>query len=303
MYVAEKEATSGTEYAVHETSDQPNTTEFTSTLKQPRLSHEPSSYEAEFPRFLARGQTPVHLIQDYKGFKTEEQNVDYINSEKHTHSVAMFSPFVKDSYQYTTLQEPHKMKDSFQPTRPRNFYNFNLRFSTTTLANPYKQVEPYLPTISESPYTLRESFQPTELENLYNVPKELYQNPLPGSKTDPQEDSISKHSYSYSSLKNKIPTEEDSTPDPQNKALSARKNQVATGREKNPYSYFFFLDRKLWYLPLFFGAYFMIYLFTFVVRAIARHKIVFPSNSEETEIEDMSQHVTKALETTHRLYT
>ena len=311
MYVAEKEATSGTEYAVHETSDQPNTTEFTSTLKQPRLSHEPSSYEAEFPRFLARGQTPVHLIQDYKGFKTEEQNVDYINSEKHTHSVAMFSPFVKDSYQYTTLQEPHKMKDSFQPTRPRNFYNFNLRFSTTTLANPYKQVEPYLPTISESPYTLRESFQPTELENLYNLPKELYQNPLPGSKTDPQEDSISKHSYSYSSLESKISPDEASTPQTQNTASSARKHLAATGREKNPYTYFY-VGRKLWYIPLFFSVYFMCYVIALVVRSIARHKIVFPSrrsmsnkrdlNSQETEFEDITQQVTTALESTDRLY-
>ena len=308
MYVTDKEATSGTEYAVHETTDQPDTTEFTSTLKQPRHSYEPSPYDVEFPRFLARGQTPVHLIEDYTEFKGEGQNGDYIHSENHSHSVGMFSPFVKDSYQYTTLQEPQKMKDSFQPTITRNFYNFNLSFSTTTLANPYKQVERHLPTISESPYTLRESFQPTALDNLYSLPEENYQNRQPGNKTDPQDDSRSKHFYSYSSLESKISPEEDSTPQIQNTVSSAHKHQVATGRENNPFTYFY-VERKLWYVPLFFGAYFTVYLFSLVVRSIARHKIIFPSidswsheNSEQTEIEDITQQVTTALETRDRLY-
>jgi hypothetical protein len=312
VYVPDKEATSTTEYAVHETSDQTDTTEFTSTLKQPRYSYEPSPYEVQLPRLLARGQTPVHLIEDYTEFKAEEQNVDHINSGKHSLSVAMISPFVKDSYQYTTLQEPQKMKDSFQPTRTRNFYNFNISFSTTTLANPYKQGEPYLPTTSESPNTLRESFQPTALENIYNLHKEHYQNPLPRNKTDPQEYFRSKHSYSNSSLESKISPEEESIPHIQNTASSARKHQVATGRETKPFTYIYLFLRKGWYIPLFFSAYFMVYLFTFVVRAIARHKIVFPSkrsnsnkrdlNSEQTELEDITQQVTTALETTDRLY-
>jgi len=311
VYVADKEATSGTEYVVHETSDLTDTTEFTSTLKQPRHSYESSHYEVDFPRFLARGQTPVHHIEDYKEFKEEEQNVDYINAEKHSHSVDMISPFVKDSYLYTTLQEPQEMKDSFQPTRTQNFYNFNLSFSNTTLANPYKKGEPYLPTTSDSPYTLRESFQPTALENLYNLPKEHFQNPLPGNKMDPQEDSKSKHSYIYNSLESKISPEEDSTLHIQNTVSSARRHQVATGREKNPYTYFY-VGRKLWYIPLFFSVYFMCYVFALVVRSIAKHKIVFPTgssktkkrelNSEQTELEDITQQVTTALETTDRLY-
>jgi hypothetical protein len=311
VYVADKEVTSGAEYAVHETTDQPDTTEFTSTLQQSRHSYEPSPYEAEFPRFLARDQTPVHLIEDHTKFKEEEQNVGYINSEKHSHSVAMFSPFVKDSYQYTALQEPQKMKDSFQPIRTRNFNNFNLSFNTTTSANPYKQGEPYLPTSSDSPYTLRESFQPTALENLYKLPKKHFQNPLPGNITDPQEDSTSKHSYSYSSLESKIFPGEDGTPRIQNKASSARKHQVATGREKNPYTYFY-VWRKLWYIPLFFSGYYIVYLFALVVKSIARHKIIFPEsgsksnkrdlNSEQTEFEGITQQVTTALETTDRLY-
>ena len=311
MYVADKEATSGTEYAVHETSNQPDTSEFTSTLQQPRHSYEPTPYDAEFPRFLARGQTPFHLIEDHTEFKEEEQNVDYIKAEKLSHSVPMFSPFVKDSYQYTALQEPQKMKDSFQSKSTRNFDYFNLSFNTTTLANPYKQGEPYLPTVSDSPYTLRESFQATTLGKFYNLPKEHFQNPLPGNIRDPQENSRSKQSYSYSSLESKISPEEDSTPPIQNKASSARKHQVATGREKNPYTYFY-VGRKLWYIPLFFSVYFMCYVFALVVRSIARHKIIFPSsrsmsnkrdlNSEQTELDDITQKVTTALETTDRLY-
>ena len=311
VYIADKEETSGTEYAVHETSDQLDTTEFTSTLKQPRHSFEPTPYEVEFPRFLARGQTPVHPIEDYTEFKAEGQDVDNINPEKQSHSVAMFSPIVKNTYRYTTSQEKQKVKDSYQPARTRNFYKFNLGFSTTTLANPYKQVETQIPTISERDYTLRESFQLTAPENLYKLPKEHYQNPLPGNKTDPQEDSRSKHSHSYSSTESKISQEEDTTHHIQNTASSARKHQVATGREKNPYTYFH-VGRKLWYIPLFFSVYFMCYVIALVVRSIARHKIIFPSNgskskkrdlnSEQTEIEDITQQVTTALETTDRLY-
>jgi hypothetical protein len=311
VYVADKEATSGTEYAVHDMSDQPDTTEFTSTLKQTRHSYEPSPYEVEIPRFLARGQTPVHLKEDYTEFKEEGQNVDYMNSEKPSHSVAKFSPFVKDSYQYTTLPEPQKTKSSLQPSRTRNFYNINLSFNNTTLTNPYKQGEPYLPQTSESTYMPREPFQNTALENLYNLPKQHYQNPLSGNKTDPQEDSRSKYSYSYSSLERTISPEEGSTPHIQNTSSSARKYQAATGREKNPYTYFY-VGRKLWYIPLFFSAYYIVYLFALVVKSIARHKIIFPSrrstsnkrdlNSEQTEIEDITQQITTALEKTDRLY-
>jgi len=311
VYIADKEEISETEYAVHETSDQPDTTEFTSTLKQPHHSFEPTPYEVEFPHFLARGQTPVHPIEDYTEFKAERQDVDYINPEKHSHSFAMISPIVKDSYRYTTSQEKQKMKDPFQPTRTHNFYNLNLSFSNTTLANPYKQVETQIPTTSESPYTLRESFQPTAPENLYNLPKENYQNTLPVNKTDPQEDSRSKHFHSYSSMESKIFQEEDSTHHIQNTASYARKHQVATGRQKNPYTYFY-VGRKLWYIPLFFSVYFMCYVIALIVRSISRHKIIFPStrskskkrelNSGQTELEDITQQVTTALETTDRLY-
>jgi hypothetical protein len=310
VYVADKEATSGTEYAIQETSDQPDTTEITSTLKQPRHLHDPSPYDVEFPRVLARGQTQVQLREDYTKLKEEGQNVDYISSEKHPHSIAMFSPFVKDTYQYTTSQEPQKMKDHFQPTKTRNFYNFNLSFNTTTLANPYKQAESYLST-SENPTTLRESFQPTTPENSYSLLKENYQNPVQENKTDPQGDSKSTHSYSYNSLESKVLQEEDSIPRLQNTASSARKHAVATGREKNPYTYFY-VGRKLWYIPLFFSVYFMCYVFALVVRSIARHKIVFPQrrsmsnkrdlNSEQTELENVTQQVTTALETSGRLY-
>lgn len=300
------------EHSVHdETSDQPDTTEFTSTLQQPRYLHEPSSYDVEFPRVFARGQTPSYAIEDYTDLKEEGQNLHYINSKKHSHSGDKFFPLVKDSYQYTTLEEPHKMKDSFQLTRPGNSYNAHLHFSTTSLANSNKLRAPYLPTTSENPPPLRESFQPTTLENPYKLLKERYQNPLPENKTDPQEYSKSKHSYSYNSLESQESPEEESSSHIQNTASSARKYPAATGREKNPYTYFY-VGRKLWYIPLFFSVYFMVYVFALVVRSIARHRIVFPAtrsnsskralNSEQTELQDITQQVTAALETTARLY-
>jgi hypothetical protein len=312
VYIADKEEKSETEHSVHdETSDQPDTTEFTSTLKQPRYSYEPSSYDVEFPRVFARGQTPNYPIEDYTELKEEGQNVHYISSKKHPYSVDKFSPLVKDSHQHTIFEEPQKMKDSFQLTRSENSYKANLNFNTTTFANSYKLEEPYVPTTTENPHTLRESFQTTTLENPYKLLREYYQNLLPGNKTDPQEDPKSKRFYSYNSLESQISPEEESAPHIQNTASSARKYPAATGRETNPYTYFY-VGRKLWYIPLFFSVYFMVYVFALVVRSIARHKIVFPTthimsdkrdlNSEQMELQDITQQVTTALEKTVRLY-
>ncbi|KAF7998297.1 hypothetical protein HCN44_009695 [Aphidius gifuensis] len=45
---------------------------------------------------------------------------------------------------------------------------------------------------------------------------------------------------------------------------------------KRPYSYYY-LGKKLWYLPLYFSIYFIIYIGALVLKSIARHKINFPS--------------------------
>lgn len=44
---------------------------------------------------------------------------------------------------------------------------------------------------------------------------------------------------------------------------------------KRPYSYYF-LGRKLWYVPLIFSVYFIIYIGGLVLKSLARHKIQFP---------------------------
>ncbi|KAL0268915.1 UNVERIFIED_CONTAM: hypothetical protein PYX00_010696 [Menopon gallinae] len=49
---------------------------------------------------------------------------------------------------------------------------------------------------------------------------------------------------------------------------------------KRPYSYYF-LGRKLWYIPLIFSVYFIIYIGALVLKSFARHKIQFPEKLAE----------------------
>ncbi|KAJ9578792.1 hypothetical protein L9F63_005000, partial [Diploptera punctata] len=46
-------------------------------------------------------------------------------------------------------------------------------------------------------------------------------------------------------------------------------------RNKNPYSYYY-IGRKLWYIPLYFSVYFIVYVTALLLKAIARHKIIYP---------------------------
>ncbi|CAD1470058.1 unnamed protein product, partial [Heterotrigona itama] len=47
--------------------------------------------------------------------------------------------------------------------------------------------------------------------------------------------------------------------------------------DKRPYSYYY-IGRKLWYIPLYFSIYFIIYIAALVLKSIARHKITFPAH-------------------------
>ncbi|XP_044577477.1 uncharacterized protein DDB_G0283357-like [Cotesia glomerata] len=49
---------------------------------------------------------------------------------------------------------------------------------------------------------------------------------------------------------------------------------------KRPYSYYY-IGKKLWYLPLYFSIYFIIYIAALVLKSVARHKINFPANLAE----------------------
>lgn len=46
---------------------------------------------------------------------------------------------------------------------------------------------------------------------------------------------------------------------------------------KRPYSYYY-IGKKLWYIPLYFSIYFIIYIAALVLKSIARHKITFPAH-------------------------
>lgn len=45
---------------------------------------------------------------------------------------------------------------------------------------------------------------------------------------------------------------------------------------QSPYSYYY-IGRKLWYVPLYFSLYFIFYVGALIIRAIARHKVTYPS--------------------------
>ncbi|XP_046382978.1 uncharacterized protein LOC124153703 [Ischnura elegans] len=45
---------------------------------------------------------------------------------------------------------------------------------------------------------------------------------------------------------------------------------------KKPYSYYF-LGRKLWYIPLYFAIYYTVYVGALIIKAIARHRINLPA--------------------------
>lgn len=83
-------------------------------------------------------------------------------------------------------------------------------------------------------------------------------------------------------------------------------------RNKKPYT-FYYIGRKLWYLPMYFSAYFAAYIAAILLKAVARHKIRYPlqywtgrslgNGFKKRELELVTEVITKALETTERRYT
>lgn len=45
----------------------------------------------------------------------------------------------------------------------------------------------------------------------------------------------------------------------------------------NRYSYYY-LGKKLYYLPLYFSVYFIVYVGALIIKAVLRHKIVYPNS-------------------------
>jgi hypothetical protein len=80
---------------------------------------------------------------------------------------------------------------------------------------------------------------------------------------------------------------------------------------------FYYIGRKLWYLPMYFSAYFATYLTLILVKAVARHKIMFPlqywadtstskslgNGFNKRELELFTEVIMKALKATEHSYT
>jgi hypothetical protein len=79
-------------------------------------------------------------------------------------------------------------------------------------------------------------------------------------------------------------------------------------RNKKPYTYYY-IGRKLWYIPLYFSVYFIIYIASLLVKSIARHKIKYPvsywagyDKRALGELELTTEQITKALTTAEHRY-
>ncbi|KDR24397.1 hypothetical protein L798_04350 [Zootermopsis nevadensis] len=292
-------------------SSQPDTTKLPSALNQPVYSYEPSSYDAGSQRLYSSGQTEEYPNEEYVDPKEEKQNVYYVNSQQYPLPVNKIFPPLKDFYQ-STSEDPYELKDSFQSSRSENFYELGQSYQPVTAADFHELGEYYNHSIVEISQTPREPHQHTTIENPYKLFKERYQIFPSEDEDDKQGGSKLNDPYSYDSFKSKIPPNEGSGPYIQKAASSSHKHQHATGREKNPYTYFY-VGRKLWYVPLFFSVYFMFYVLALVVKSISRHKIVFPVtqwsknkkrdlNAGQERLGNITHQITTALETTERLY-
>lgn len=73
------------------------------------------------------------------------------------------------------------------------------------------------------------------------------------------------------------------------------------------YSYYY-LGRKLWYIPLYFSVYFIVYVTVLILKSIARHKIQFSHHfdkgrsSRELDLDSVNQTVVDALENIEQKY-
>ena len=75
-------------------------------------------------------------------------------------------------------------------------------------------------------------------------------------------------------------------------------------RNKKPYSYYY-IGRKLWYIPLYFSVYFIVYVTALLLKAIARHKIIYPIihwAKEKRSIDSTAETITRYLEKAIELY-
>lgn len=79
---------------------------------------------------------------------------------------------------------------------------------------------------------------------------------------------------------------------------------------KGHYSYYY-LGRKLWYIPLYFSVYFIIYVTVLILKSIARHKVQLKhehfgrekDKGRSLDLNDVYQNVTEGIEKSRRKFT
>ncbi|CAH1398439.1 unnamed protein product [Nezara viridula] len=75
-------------------------------------------------------------------------------------------------------------------------------------------------------------------------------------------------------------------PPPALPALPAAHAMVETSKQvENPLVTYYYLGRHLWYIPLYFSIYFIIYVGALVLKSVARHKIQFPYNLQMAAVQ------------------
>lgn len=88
-------------------------------------------------------------------------------------------------------------------------------------------------------------------------------------------------------------------PPPSNKYLPDPPPEPEETRQTSDYTYYY-LGPKLWYIPLFFSVYFVLYVAALIIKAIAKHKILFPQqmfNAATSVLQGRSENLNQALNT------
>jgi hypothetical protein len=298
VYVADSDEETS-ESAYGELSSRSDTTDFPFTINQPRFAHDPSAYAAESPGLHANGRTAKYMDEGYTELLNDEQSIEYATSRQYLPPDGKTFPLLGDAHEPTELDETYKQNDPIQHTTLESPYEMNRSYQSAIPKVP----EFYSSATSRNPYALNESHRLTTSEYPYEVIEEEIHNSTPPDEGDTKQDS-----HAYVSLTRKESVEAGNSLQSQSLAPAPQKHHTATGREKNPYTYFY-VGRKLWYIPLFFSVYFMLYVLALVVRSISRHKIVFPATKTKYEkrelnsgLEDITYNITTALERTQRMY-
>ncbi|XP_014252833.1 uncharacterized protein LOC106668509 [Cimex lectularius] len=74
-------------------------------------------------------------------------------------------------------------------------------------------------------------------------------------------------------------------------------------QQSAPYTYYY-IGRHLWYIPLYFSIYFIVYVGLLVLKSIARHKVLFPENLQAAAAASTMRdlHVLRSIDQAQKRY-